>query len=135
MSPIAHFPIFIFLLGFSLVLGIEQCGIRQPSFDRNLSHLNDRIVGGRKAPTGSWPWMASILYKDIPARFCGGALINEKWVVTAAHCFKFNLNDSDWIIELGRYNEDQKEIYSTTFNVEKVRILNILYHQFIYNTK
>lgn len=47
-----------------------------------------RIVGGSKADTGAWPWMASLVsgpdnYND---QVCGAALIDPKWVITAAHC-------------------------------------------------
>jgi len=47
-----------------------------------------KIINGIKSPTGAWPWMVALVdgsdnYND---QFCVGALINSKWVVTAAHC-------------------------------------------------
>uniref|UniRef100_A0A3Q2PQC6 Peptidase S1 domain-containing protein n=1 Tax=Fundulus heteroclitus TaxID=8078 RepID=A0A3Q2PQC6_FUNHE len=43
--------------------------------------LNTRIVGGEEAPPGSWPWQVSLhIYNHI----CGGSLINDQWVMTAA---------------------------------------------------
>ncbi|XP_037373958.1 chymotrypsinogen 2-like [Talpa occidentalis] len=44
-----------------------------------------RIVNGKDARPGSWPWQVS-LQDHRGLHFCGGSLINENWVITAAHC-------------------------------------------------
>ncbi|CAH2324622.1 chymotrypsin A-like [Pelobates cultripes] len=44
-----------------------------------------RIVNGEEAIPGSWPWQVS-LQDRTGFHFCGGSLISENWVVTAAHC-------------------------------------------------
>ncbi|MFZ5910111.1 MAG: trypsin-like serine protease [Chloroflexota bacterium] len=50
------------------------------------------IVGGAPADPGEWPWQVALVYGDATGpnfwydQFCGGSLISNQWVVTAAHC-------------------------------------------------
>lgn len=48
----------------------------------------DKIIGGRTAGLYEYPWMTLISYKTRlgPQFECGGSLINERYVLTAAHC-------------------------------------------------
>lgn len=45
-----------------------------------------RIVGGEKAKVNEFPWMARLSYFN--RFYCGGMLINDRYVLTAAHCVK-----------------------------------------------
>lgn len=47
--------------------------------------LGPRIRKGRVTEKGEWPWMAAILTED-DGFVCGGALISDRHIVTAAHC-------------------------------------------------
>jgi len=52
-----------------------------------LEFLDNRIIGGESAKTTEFPWAVLIvLTVNDSYTFCGGALINEKTVLTAAHC-------------------------------------------------
>ncbi|XP_046902720.1 tryptase-2-like isoform X2 [Hypomesus transpacificus] len=49
--------------------------------------VRSSIVGGEDAPEGSWPWMVYLsLANDKEIWPCGGSVLNEEWVLTAAHC-------------------------------------------------
>jgi len=59
--------------------GAETCGV--PAIAPS---VNVRVVGGVEAMPHSWPWMVSLQADG--RHICGGSLINNQWVVSAAHC-------------------------------------------------
>ncbi|NWR61672.1 CTRL protease, partial [Bucorvus abyssinicus] len=61
---------------------------------------SERIINGQNAVPGSWPWQVSLQTRS-GSHFCGGSLINEYWVVTAAHC---NFNPYAHVVVLGEYD-------------------------------
>lgn len=44
-----------------------------------------RIAGGQPADPKEWPWMAALLRQGA-IQYCGGVLITDRHVLTAAHC-------------------------------------------------
>merc|ERR1712203_1303808 len=54
------------------------CGIEGPAIKEG------RIVGGVEATEHAWPWQVALFIDD--AWFCGGSIISENYVLTAAHC-------------------------------------------------
>uniref|UniRef100_A0A8C6L8H7 Peptidase S1 domain-containing protein n=1 Tax=Nothobranchius furzeri TaxID=105023 RepID=A0A8C6L8H7_NOTFU len=61
-------------------LGLSHCEL----CECGNAPLNPKIIGGQDASGGSWPWQ--VAFKDSGSFFCGGALITNQWVLTAAHC-------------------------------------------------
>lgn len=79
--------------------GLEKIGlsesIRLPSRDI------DRIFGGEEAVIGQFPYQISLqlrIYGTAFARHCGGAIITNQFILTAAHCY-----EREYIPELSRY--------------------------------
>lgn len=75
----------------------EECGPGEDVFVR--------IVGGTPAPVGRYPWIAALGYEDgqgVIEFLCGGALITNQHIVTAAHCVR-NRNDLK-VVRLGEHN-------------------------------
>ncbi|XP_072535828.1 serine protease 1-like [Salminus brasiliensis] len=46
--------------------------------------LDDKIVGGYECKAHSKPWQVSL---NTGYHFCGGSLIRDQWVISAAHCW------------------------------------------------
>lgn len=61
--------------------GLALPNVFNPFLDRS-----GRIIGGQDATPGQAPFMIQLQNMQFNRHFCGGAIINNWWGVTAAHC-------------------------------------------------
>ncbi|XP_007239145.2 coagulation factor IXb [Astyanax mexicanus] len=71
------------------------------------SNSDQRIVGGNEATPGEIPWQVALVTKDKNVTFCGGSLLSEVWVVTAAHCLEGKTGA--FFIRLGEHDVKKEE--------------------------
>jgi len=81
---------------------------------------DDRIIEGVPVAAGQWPWLVAIGRSE-GGLMCGGSLISDRWVLTAAHCFPdykyapciFNvrIGATNWIRDLNAIDIEVGAIY------------------------
>ena len=62
------------------------------------------VVGGFEAEPNSIPWQVALVQRGKKVPFCGGTIICEKFVMTAAHCIGSNRNAAKIQILAGEHD-------------------------------
>lgn len=102
----------------------SSCGIVKSTLE-----MRPQSIGNGAVKRGEWAWLVAIyIYMDTfaPNFACGGNLLSNKIVLTAAHCVK-NAGKSyrphEILLYLGHYNRsDWNEIDSMRLGVAKIHI-------------
>lgn len=79
--------------------------------------IKSRIVDGLEAGPAQFPFYAFLEVTKLDMKTgCGATLINNEWLVTAAHCVR---DATSMVVHLGEYEINNSETEHTKIHVEK----------------
>ncbi|KAH9509655.1 Transmembrane protease serine 3 [Bulinus truncatus] len=104
-------------------VGGSQCGVTE--------YNGFKIVGGHTTTITKYPWQVSI--RQDGYHICGGTLINNQWVLTAAHC----VTEDNTVLYASQFSVVVGSTSSYTSSTSHIfSVSNILYHSgYVKNTK
>ena len=87
---------------------------------------NQYIVGGSKTEKGRYPWQVRLQIdcNNGVCGVCGGSILSENWVITAAHCCEGSSNIK---IHVGDWNQnvdsdDEFSVFATEIIIHPGRV-------------
>jgi len=86
------------------------------------TQFSTRVVGGSDSASGAWPW---IVYVQAGGYLCGGSLIDDDTVMTAAHC----VHDGDDPIAANRITVTIGEYDTTDSSPSTTAISDVYIHE------
>merc|ERR1712215_153178 len=94
MEFVKLFSILICFFVLKATLGLK-CGIKNRK-------SKGRIINGKETGINEYPWMVSI--QKHGHHDCGGSLLNDRWIISAAHCFDNPRRPQDHTAILGEHD-------------------------------
>ncbi|XP_066931149.1 chymotrypsinogen 2-like [Clytia hemisphaerica] len=119
---------------FVTLLFVEATGRSISSDDDNLKappaicglrgNGQSKIVGGSESKPGYWPWQVQVdnTGRDNKRYWCGGTLLNEDWIMSAAHCFERDPTPKNYSVYLGEHDIDVDESHQQKYEIAEIHM-------------
>jgi len=74
-----------------------------------------RIIGGSESQPGAWPWQVALVSSPVGSNseslFCGGSILNDEWILSAAHCVEGDSSSAfqNILVRVGLHSKSSSE--------------------------
>ncbi|XP_037687123.1 coagulation factor XI isoform X2 [Choloepus didactylus] len=104
--------------------GISGYTLRLCKMDNECTtKIGSRIVGGTASVRGEWPWQITLhITTPTQRHLCGGSIIGNQWILTAAHCFDEVNSPKILRVYSGILNQSEIEEALPYFGVQEIII-------------
>jgi secreted trypsin-like serine protease len=103
------------LTGLAVAL-LGACGEAAPEPSPNVGAASDPIVGGSFVALGELPYQVLVITSK---RLCGGSIVANDWVLTAAHCVEGTVA-ADWTLRAGLVSRSAPGADAQTRSVSEI---------------